>query len=184
MGSLAGCTPQGLAIGIAAKATTMALEERGFSGAVDDGVIDLAINAKLLESNEALFHQVNVTVREGRVLMTGSVPRMDHRVEAVRLAWEVKGVQEVLSELNAEDTSDLVDYGRDVWLTNKMEAILLFDSEIQSINYSIDVVNGTVFIMGIGQNSAERDRVLGHARGLPHVRRIVDYTRLKTDPDL
>jgi osmotically-inducible protein OsmY len=171
-----------MAVGIAAKAATMVMEERGFVGAVDDSAIDLAINGKLFETNEKLFRQVNVTVREGRVLLTGSVPRTDHRIEAVRLAWEVEGVREVLSELTAEDTSDLVDYGRDVWLTNKLETTLLFDSDVQAINYSIDVVNGTLFIMGIGQNATERNRVLSYARGLPHVRRIVDYTRLKTDP--
>jgi osmotically-inducible protein OsmY len=178
----AGCTPQGVVLGVAAKAVTMASEERGFSTAVDDGAIQLSLNGKYFATDEKAFQNVYVTVREGRVLLSGSVPQANVRVDAVRLAWEVEGVREVLSELTTDNDADLIDYGRDVWLANKMETVMLFDSEVQSINFSIDVVDGTLFIMGIAQDQVERNRVLAHARGLPHVRRIVDYTRLRADP--
>jgi osmotically-inducible protein OsmY len=56
------------------------------------------------------------------------------------------------------------------------------DASVRSINYSIDVVGGTVYLMGIARSQAELDRVLNHARNLPYVKQVVNYVLLKGDP--
>ncbi len=174
-----GCTPYGMALGVGAKAVTMASEERGFGQAVEDGRIQVQLNGDLFALSEDVFESVNLTVRNGRVLMTGSVPTAQDRVNAIRTAWQVDGVKEVINELKVSTESDAVGFGRDVWLINKLETILLFDSEVDSINYTIDVDDGVLYIMGTAQSEQERNRVIAHARGLEHVRRIVDYSRVK-----
>ncbi|MDP7392270.1 MAG: phospholipid-binding domain-containing protein, partial [Alphaproteobacteria bacterium] len=52
----------------------------------------------------------------------------------------------------------------------------------KAINYSIDTVNGHVFIMGIAQEQKELDRVLDHARDVSYVRRVTSHAVLKSDP--
>ena len=56
---------------------------------------------------------------------------------------------------------------------------ITLDKQIKAVNYSIETVNGTVYVMGIAQNQAEVDRIRNHARQLTYVRRIVNYVRIK-----
>ena len=76
------------------------------------------------------------------------------------------------------DKSSLSDDSRDLWIATKLRGRLLVDDQISSINYSIDVVNKTVYVMGVARSTTELNRVLGHARQVSHVRRVVDHTRL------
>ena len=178
----AACSPTGMAVGGAAAAGVAASEERGLQGALDDTEIRLQINHLWLQESEALFREVNLQVQEGRVLLSGNVPDPETRVTAVRLAWQADGVREVINEIEVADTSSLTDLARDTWIATKLKTRLLLDRDVFSINYSIEVVNGTVYLMGIAQNQAELDRVIGHAKDVAYVRRVVSYVRLKDAP--
>ena len=89
---------------------------------------------------------------------------------------------EVLNEISVRDTSNLLDSGRDVLIASEVRGLLLVDDQISSINYSIDVVNRVVYIMGIAQSDAELQRVLGHARGVSRVRQVVNHARILANP--
>ncbi|MDB2683198.1 BON domain-containing protein [Alphaproteobacteria bacterium] len=49
---------------------------------------------------------------------------------------------------------------------------------MQSINYNIDVVQGIVYLMGVGQTRAELNRVIETARTIPDVKQVVSYVKL------
>ena len=53
------------------------------------------------------------------------------------------------------------------------------EQSVQSINYTIDTVQGVVYLMGIAQDDAERQRVIDHARNLAYVDNVVSYIRLR-----
>lgn len=180
--AIAACDPVGMAIGAGAYAGVAAAQERGFQGAVDDTKIAAEVNHMWFQHDHQLFGKLSTTVTEGRVLVTGIVPTADNRVDAVRLAWQVAGVREVINEIQVQQTPDAVEYGRDVLIANTLRTRLMFDSEVSAINYSIDVVNGVVYVMGISQTDVERDRVIGHARNIENVKRVVNYVILKNDP--
>jgi osmotically-inducible protein OsmY len=129
-----------------------------------------------------LFGKVSVTVVESRVLLTGAVRADADRDEAARLAWQAEGVREVINEIQVTEGGDLADIGRDVWITTRLRGQILTDREISDINYSIETVNGVVYLMGIAQNDAEIVRVTDHARTISGVRRVVSHVILKTDP--
>jgi len=135
-----------------------------------------------LQENIDLFGQVGVEVVEGRVLLTGSVPDPEARVTAVRLAWQAPSVREVINEIQASDTSGVGNYTRDTWISTQLKSKLLLDGDVSSINYTVDTVNQVVYIMGLGQDKAEIERVIGHAKSVPYVRRVVSYALAKDDP--
>ena len=56
------------------------------------------------------------------------------------------------------------------WLAQTLRNELLFDSRVRSINYNIDCVAGTIYLMGVAQNQAELQRVIDHARDISYVR--------------
>ena len=128
-----------------------------------------------------MFRDITVTVQEGRVDLTGKVKKPEERVEAVRLAWQASGVRQVIDDIQVTDQSGIIDYGRDVRIATTLRADLLFDSKIRNINYSVEVENAVVYLMGIAQDQAELDRVIAHARDVSGVRKVVNNVILKTD---
>jgi osmotically-inducible protein OsmY len=178
--ALQGCVPA--VVGAGATAGVAVAQERSVGAAIDDATIELNVNSALLQKSQALFGQVGVESVEGRVLLTGLVPRPEDRVEAGRLAWTVDGVREVLNEVGVTDKSGLVDYAKDVWITTQLRGKLIGDRTVSDINYSIETVNGVIYLMGIAQSEAELERVTGHARTIRGVNRVVSHVRLKNDP--
>ncbi|MDH3473516.1 MAG: BON domain-containing protein [Rhodospirillales bacterium] len=175
-----GCA--GMMIGAGAAAGVASAQERGLGGAARDVRIRADINDLWFKKSEDLYSRVQLQVQEGRVLLSGAVPDPETRVEAVRLAWQASGVREVINEIEIDDETTLTDRARDAWISSKLKSKLLIDKEISSINYSIEVVNQSIFLIGVAQNQAELDRVIAHARDISYVRRVVSYVRLKDRP--
>ncbi len=174
---LSGCVP--IVVGAGATAGVGAAQDRGLQGSARDTWLSTQIQEKWFATNFDMYAKLSVTVSEGRALLTGTVQDPEMRVEAVRLAWQIEGLTEVINEIEVLDKSTLVDSARDYWITTQLRTKLLFASDVKSINYSIDTVNGTVFLMGIARSQAELDIVSNHARNLAYVRRVVSYVRFR-----
>jgi osmotically-inducible protein OsmY len=178
--TLGACAP--VVIGAGVTAGVAATQERGLKGAAADTGIRLAIDHLWLQESTSLFSKIGLQVQEGRVLLTGRVPEPEARVTAVRLAWQADGVAEVINEIEVGDTSSLMDAARDEWIGAQLRARMVGDAAIASINYSIETVNGSVYLIGIAQNQAEVDRVVAYAKNIAYVRRVLNYMRIKTAP--
>tara|TARA_Y100000746_G_scaffold215267_1_gene209246 strand:- start:68 stop:703 length:636 start_codon:yes stop_codon:yes gene_type:complete len=177
--STSGC---GFLVGAGAAAGTASMEERGISAAISDKLIQATINSKWLEVNPKIFINISSQVHEGRVLLSGNVVKPQYRVDAVRIAWQVSGVREVINQIEIHDQSSLISFARDGWVTTQLTMKLTVDSQVKAINYSIDTVDGHIFIMGIAQDQNELDRVLHHAHNVSYARRVTSHAVLKNDP--
>ena len=109
------------------------------------------------------------------------MPKPEDRIEAVRHAWRVKGVKTVINEIAIQNDSGVLDQARDKWVSAQLRLKITFDGRIKAINYAIDTVNGTVYLMGIAQNEIELALVRNHARNLKYVRRVVSHVRINSD---
>ena len=182
-GLAASCDPvTGAVVGAGAEVGVAAGEERGVGGAITDTKIQTEIDGIYLDKGVGIFRDITVTVQEGRVDLTGKVKKPEERVEAVRLAWQASGVSQVIDDIQVTDQSGIIDYGRDVRIATTLRAALLFDSKVRNINYSVEVENAVVYLMGIAQDQTELDRVIAHARDVSGVRKVVNNVILKTDP--
>jgi osmotically-inducible protein OsmY len=182
LGLATGCSAWDIALGGGASAATAASEERGFGQAVNDNGIMLGITNAMLQNDASMLRQVDVEVHEGRVLLAGRVDRPETRVTAVRLAWQQPNVVEVIDQIKVAQSEDLGEYAHDVWLAQELRNTLLIDNRVRAINYNIDCVAGTIYLMGVAQDQAELQRVIDHARDISYVRAVVSYVRLKDDP--
>jgi len=177
---LGGCFSAGL--GTSAWIATAASEERSLKSAANDLAIRTRINGLWFDHNEALLTGVDISISEGRVLLTGRVPTQEQRLDAVRLAWKASGVNAVINEIRVSETEGVAGFVRDSWISAQLKTNLALDEKVNSINYSIDTVGGAVYLMGIAGSSAELMRVQNHARQIKYVRRVINYVILKTDP--
>ncbi len=179
---LSACGGTSILAGAGAQVLVTAAQERPMLTALDDKSIQLRVNARFFDESPDLFAAVETEVIEGRVLLTGNVDKPEHRVAASKLSWQVAGVKEVMNEVAVNDQSGLVNYLHDGWITTQMRTKMTTDPDIYDINYSIETVNGTIYVMGIAQNQREIDRVTGHARTIRGVRKIVRHVQTKDDP--
>ncbi|MCB1531048.1 MAG: BON domain-containing protein [Rhodospirillales bacterium] len=175
---LPACSPVGLATGAGATIGVSAAKEGGISRALSDTEIQALINDAWLKHDLKMFSKLGTTVTQGRVLITGVVQDPQHRVEAVRLAWQVKGVKQVINEIRVADSEGIKGYVRDSWITTRLRTSLTFDRKVQSINYSIDTVQGVVYLMGFAQGREELEYVIEKASTIPHVKQVVSYVKL------
>ena len=174
-----GCNPVGAAAGIGAAVGVAVAQEGGLRTSITDNAIQLKINDLWLKHDFKMFRKLGMTVKEGRVLIIGSVPNPDMRVEAIRLAWQAEGVKQILNEITVDDGHGVTAILTDSWTTSNLKRKLLLDKYIQSINYSVDTVNGNVYLMGVAQDQKELNRVVEYARNASSVSNVVSYVRLR-----
>ena len=175
-GALGGCA--GVIIGGGAAVGTAAYQERGVRGVARDLATATKLRTKLLDAGEVYVTGVGIEVYEGRVLLTGTLEKEPMRAATVKLAWKTEGVKDVINEIQIGQSS-LRDIARDSWITAQLKTKITFDKKILAINFSIETVNGIVYLIGIAQDQGELDRILAHGRGVDYVRRIISHVRVK-----
>jgi len=174
---LSGCAS--MVVGAGASVGVAAVQERGIKGKFEDAKVEAKILDLYLNAGLKLTTKIGVEVYEGRVLLTGAT--IDTRLadQAVGMAWKVTGGKDVYNEIQLKRKSGASDYAQDTWITAQMKTKLAFDSDVLAINYVVETVNGTVYLIGIAQDKQELDRVIDHASGLKHVRKVVTHVRIK-----
>ncbi len=179
---LSGCSALGVAAGTGAAVGIAAAQEGGVRGAANDLRIKAQISDLWFNYDLKTFAKLHLTVDQGRVLVTGIVPNPDDRVEAIRLVWQVEGVAQVINEVRVAEGSGLPGYLRDQWISTRLRTALTFDRGVQSINYSIDTVDGVVYLMGAAQNQTELNRVIEIARTISYVKQVISYVKMVGEP--
>ncbi len=172
---LASCSPVGLAVGAGASLMTASQTEKGLEGSAKDLRIKAEINHNLFQKDHELFGAVKVSVNNGKVLITGSVPNPQDRIEISKLSWKVGGVREVINEVQVTNKASFTNRAKDLLINKSLQTQLLLDQSINFINFNVDTVNGIVYIFGIARDQEEINRIIKHARNINYVENIINY---------
>ena len=174
-----GCAPAVVGVGTAAVAASST--EKGITTSVSDGLVFTKIQDNFLKTDATLSQFVDVNVNDGAVLLTGKVKTPEEKVLATKLTWEVRGVLEVVNEIQVTDKSSIKDVAKDLAASAQLRGKMIADPGLSSLNFSIDVVNGTVYLSGVAADAEEMNRVVSHARELRFAQQVVNYITLRTD---
>lgn len=177
--ALSGCVNAAIGIGTAAVAASTT--EKGLSTSVSDSVIQAKLSDSFIQTSQSLFLNVETAVNNGSVLLTGKLKTQEEKITATRLSWEIRGVREVINEIQLSGTSSLKSSAKDLAASAQLRAALIRDPEISSLNFSIDVVNGIVYLSGVAESEQERERVVAHAQELRFAKQVVSYIILAYD---
>ena len=175
-GALGGCA--GVVIGGGAAVSTAAYQERGIQGVARDMATATRMRTKLLDAGEGYVTGIGVEVFEGRILLTGALLSEDMRAQAVSMAWKTDGVKDVLNEIQIGNSS-LRDLATDSWITTQLQSKITLDKNILAINYFIETVNATIYLIGVAQHQQELKRVIAHAKNINYVKQIINHVRIK-----
>ena len=177
--ALSGCA--GAVVGVSTAAVAASTTEKGFSTSVSDGMIFAKLKDRFIQQNASLLTSADVSVNDGAVLFTGKVKTPEDKIQATRLAWEIKGVREVVNELQVTDTSSIKDIAKDLAASATLRGKMIADEDISSLNFSIDVVNGIVYLSGVASSPEEMNKVVSYAENLRFVQEVVNYIILAKD---
>ena len=152
---------------------------RTLSQTAEDMRISAAIHTDLAALD--LYKPIDVNVRGGKVIYTGSVPTEKDSFMAVGVAWKQNGVNGVINELKVENQKSSMNakqYAKDTWITTTFKAKALKDKDIKSPNYTIVTTNGTVYIFGMARSVAELNKVKAIAREIDGVKNVVSHVHI------
>lgn len=178
--ALCGC-PVAIVGGLAAAGGTgyAANQERGVSGTFDDLTIKTNIQNAWLQTNPLMQRDFNINIYEGRTLLTGMSPNPELRAQAAQIASQIPGVRAVYNEIEVAPTEGAWASVKDTWISSQIRSNLVFASQVRSVNYTIETVNGSVYLIGSARTQAELDRVTEAARNVPDVKRVVSYVEIR-----
>jgi len=177
--NLLSCSPVNILATGGATGMVVAEGDRSLGTVVDDATIKVNIAAKFINSSDNLFVDVNTTVLESRVLLTGIVDNQEIRIDAVRRVWEVEGVNEVVNEIQIGNKSNLKEYAKDVWITTQVRGLAAKTLGLRSIAYNFETIKGRVYIAGITSRPEQLDELIEVTKSVKGVTEIVNYVIVK-----
>src|SRR5215469_12735025 len=166
-------------LGAAGGAGYAANQERGVGGTFDDASIKTNIQNAWLQVNPLMQRDFDVTVYEGRVLLTGMSPNPELKAQAKQTAAQIPGVRVVYDEIEVAPSEGVGQSAKDTWISTQLKSKLTFDGQVRSVNYTIETVNGSVYLIGSARSQADLERVTETARKVPNVKRVVSYVEIR-----
>ena len=145
---------------------------------IDDNIINLTVNKRLIDDGLGLFKDVKAVVYRQRVLLIGTVEQADARDRAGALVAEVENVVQVMNEIQVAVEGGIGAFITDVIIEKSIQSDYLFDDIIDSDNYQVRSVNGTVYMIGHAASRAEFDRALALVNATNDVKQVVNYVAL------
>ena len=173
-----GCSPAGILATGGSSAMVVAEGERSLGTVIDDATIKVNIAAKFLSAENNLFVNINTSVLEGRILLTGLVDSQEIRIDAVRLVWEVEGVREIINEIEIGDRSTLKDYASDLWINTQARAVAAKVVGIRAITFNFETIQGKIYIAGISNRQDLLEEMISSLKNIKGVNEIVNYVMI------
>ena len=131
-----------------------------------DDWTDVQINASvrdaLSQRSGALLVDVEVTVFEGSVLLTGIVPKGEVLTDILEATWSVPGVRKVYNYVRVGAS---------------IKTKLALAAGIDATNYKLTLENGVIYLMGICKDDSEYTKVLSILKNTEGVDKIIYLMR-------
>ena len=173
------CSPVGVLASGGTATMVVAEGDRSLGTVVDDATIKVNLSAKFLKSDNDLFININSNVLQGRVLLTGIVESQEIRIEAVRTAWEVEGVKEVVNEIEVGNKTNLKEYANDLWINTQVKTLAAKAIGLRSFSYNFETIRGKVYIAGITRMPEQLDAIIESTKTVKGVKEIINYVLIK-----
>ena len=127
------------------------IANRSVGTKIDDRFLESLIKRELSKKKSLLKgSNINVTVFDGRVLLTGQVPnrRISELAEDTAISLSEVKKEDISNHVKIMGPISLVSRSNDRWLTSKVRAKLFSSKETSGSALRVTCENGTVFLMG------------------------------------
>lgn len=191
-------------LGLAGTAAAHESAERSAGQVIDDATITASIKAKLLEDDRTEGFDINVDTVKGHVTLRGGADTGADRIAAAEIARGTEGVVAVDNAITIaaagtearqaanqatasgevrEAAEEAGDEMSDAWITSKIKAALVADTDIAGLSIKVETEDKTVRLVGDVPTDAVRAEAVRIAEGTTGVVKV-DATRLLVHGDL
>ena len=121
-----------------------------------------------------------MSVSLGDVLLTGYTNNQINRLKLVEQVSKTEGVKKVYNEIIINPSVSLKERTEDTLFRSRLMTRLLFKSGINSNNYSLDVVGGNVYLIGLAENLDEKNNIESFLSKMNDIPKLVTIINLRT----
>ena len=157
-------------------------DERSFVGSIKDVNAGRVIEARMTRALDYKLKGVDVEVAEGIVVLTGNVPSQKDKIEAARIAWSARGIEQVGNEVRVGGKQSFIRNTKDGFLEKSVRARLLADKLVKARNFNIETHEGIVYVLGVARTKRELKRAAEIAATTKGARQVISYARIADLP--
>ena len=156
------------------------IADRSVGTKIDDRFLEGLIKRELSKKKSLLKgSNINVTVFDSRVLLTGQVPnrRVSELAENIAISLSEVKKESLSNHVKIMGPISLVSRSNDRWLTTKVRARLLSSKDTSGSSLRVTCENGTVFLMGrVTQEKSELiTRLVSGVFGVEKIVKVFTY---------
>jgi osmotically-inducible protein OsmY len=156
---------------------------RTLSGTVADIGSDAELKGILVADRQHDYSDVDLTVYEGRLMLTGTMASEEGRRKLVENAWKADGITQVIDEIRIGDDTKFGAGLDDARIDQAIRAKYIASGGIRSGNYKIAVSQGVAYLLGVARDQTELDLALKKASETSGVKSVVSHVILRVFPD-
>ena len=149
---------------------------------LDDFSASQTVRTKLFSDRGHDYGDVDITIFEGRLMLTGTMRSEDGRKNLIANGWKAENVSQVIDEIFVGDKTGRGQGLSDVRIDQAIRTKYLTDRGLSSGDYKIAVSGGVVYILGVARDEIALNRALNHARSTSGVKKVVSHVIYKDDP--
>ncbi len=167
--------------GVGAIAFSSSAQEKGLGTSINDKVIYVKLRNAIYDWNSFVSENISLSVNNGSILVTGKVKDIDTKFQLTKIIWEINGVKEVNNKVQISETNNLKNIAKDLASLGEIKARLMASKKLNSLNYSIDVVNNIAYISGIASSEEEISIVTQIVQEARFIKEVQNFVKVNKD---
>ena len=168
-------------VGIFGSGVSIAYDPRTVGMQIDDSIMQKNLMARLALTDKKYIIDLGIKVIDGNIFLSGKVDEPEEKLKIIKMAWETKGTRSVQSAVIIKGQTNFKNTAKDVLITSQLRTALLFNKDTKSSNYTIDTINGKIYIFGIAMTKDEKKKVISEANEIHGVKEVVPSILLVED---
>ena len=167
--------------GVGAIAFSSSAQEKGLGTSINDKLIYVKLRNAIYDWNPSVSENISISVDSGSILITGKLKKIETKVELTKIIWEINGVKEVNNQIQISEINNFKNIAKDLASLGEIKAKLMASKELNSLNFSIDVVNNIAYISGIAASEEEMSIVTQIAQEARFIKEVQNFVRVNKD---
>ena len=148
---------------------------RSLGASLDDLEANAVLKRVLFTDRSHDYGDIDLTLFEGRLMLTGTMQSEEGRRKLVENAWKATGVKQVIDEVFVGDETPIGQGLEDSRIDAALRAKLLADGDIRSSDVKIAVSNRVVYLLGVARDRDQLEEVISLARNTSGVSKVVSH---------
>ncbi|MBO7484121.1 MAG: YraN family protein [Alphaproteobacteria bacterium] len=162
-------------------AGTVIMDDRPIDEDASDISLYLAVRKNLSATQSKFLLDVQVTVFQGQVLLTGALPEISLIDQAVETTWRTPGVRHVYNYIRLGKAEGFIDTSNEAAISTAVRGQLMLTKGIKASNYKIVVESGVVYVMGLESSPEEWEAAKEVIKGTIGVQKIIYLMHTKNN---